>query len=182
MARRRREKSDGTQDHALLPIMNIMLLLVPALLLAMEVARMAAIAVVPPRVGPGAVGEDPTTPDAPLRVFVAEDGFVVAVGEADGERIPLTQPVTTPGELDGYDFAALEARARRVKDVHPTGALHVDAEGSIPLQTLVATLDALRGSECRASAIGPGETPGPECLYLDVTIAPGTRISVSGGS
>ncbi len=182
MARRRRDKSEGTQEHSLLPIMNIMLLLVPALLLAMEVARMAAIAVVPPRVGPGVTGDDPTPLDAPLRVFVAEDGFVVAVGEAPGERIPLAQPVTTPGELAGYDFAALEARARRVRDVHPTGGLHVDAEGSIPLQTLVATLDALRGSECQPSAIGPGEAPGPECLYLDVTIAPGTRISVASGS
>jgi len=176
MARGRREKASGTQEHSLLPIMNIMLLLVPALLLAMEVARMAAINVVPPRVGPAVAG--PTTPpDVPLRVFVAEDGFVVAVGEGPSERIGLAQPSSTAGDPASYDFAALEERARRIKGVYPEGRLQVDAENSIPLSTLVATLDALRGSECRPGRLEPGEAPGPECLYLDATIAPGTRIA-----
>ena len=177
MARRRREKASGSQDHALLPIMNIMLLLVPALLLAMEVARMAAIAVVPPRVGPATTGTPPQAPDMPMRVFVAEDGFVVAVGEGPSERIGLAQPSAVAGDPTSYDFAALESRARRIKTVHPEGGLQVDAESSIPLSTLVATLDALRVSECRPGRLGPGESPGPECLYLDPTIAPGTRVA-----
>jgi biopolymer transport protein ExbD len=176
MARRRREKASGTQEHSLLPIMNIMLLLVPALLLAMEVARMAAIDVVPPRVGPATTGIAPP-PDMPLRVFVAEDGFVVAIGEGPSERIGLARQGTVAGDPTSYDFAALEERARRVKGVYPDGRLQVDAEGSIPLATLVATLDALRGTECRPGRLGPDETPGPECLYLDVTIAPGTRMA-----
>ena len=178
MARKRREAS-SSMDSALLPIMNIMLLMIPALLLAMEVARLAAIAVVPPRVGPGVESDTTTPPEAPLRVFVAEDGFVVAVGEAPGERIPLANPTAAPGQPEGYDFAALEARARRIKDVHPTGHLQLDAEGSIPLQTLVATMDSLRGSDCRLSELRADEAPGPECLYTDVTVAPGTRIAAA---
>jgi biopolymer transport protein ExbD len=176
MARRRRDKASGTQDHSLLPIMNIMLLLVPALLLAMEVARMGAIYVAPPRVGPGIAGTPPP-PDMPMRVFVAEDGFLVAIGDGPSERIGLAKQGTAAGDPTSYDFAALEQRARRVKGVHPEGRLQLDAEGSIPLATMVATLDALRGSDCQPGRLAPGEAPGPECLYLDATIAPGTRIA-----
>ena len=180
MFRRRRDPSaEKASETQLLPVMNIMLLLIPALLLAMEVARMSAIAVVPPRVGPAESGEPPGKPEVPLRVFVAEDGFVLAVGEAPAERIPLADATAPAGQPESYDFAALEARARTIKGAHPSGGLQIDAEGSIPLQTLVATLDALRGSSCKLGRLGAGETPGPECVYTDVIVAPGTRLSAS---
>jgi biopolymer transport protein ExbD len=177
--RRRKDPVEKAGETQLLPVMNIMLLMIPALLLAMEVARLSAIAVVPPRVGPAEKGEPPTTPDMPLRVFVAEDGFMLAVGEAPAELIPLADATAPAGQPASYDFAALEARARTIKGAHPTGGLHLDAEGSIPLQTVVATLDALRGSSCRLARLAPGEAPGPECVYTDVTVAPGTRLSAS---
>ena len=41
-------RDEGSTETQLLPVMNIMLLLIPALLLAMEVARMGAIEVRPP--------------------------------------------------------------------------------------------------------------------------------------
>lgn len=177
MFRRRRAKpSETTEETQLLPVMNIMLLMIPALLLAMEVARMSAIAVTPPRFAPAETGAPPSKPEAPLRVFVAEDGFVLAVGEGPSERIPLADATAAAGQPGGYDFATLETRARRIKDAHPSGMLQVDAEGSIPLQTIVATLDALRGTDCRLGGLGAGEVPGPECVYTEVIVAPGTRL------
>jgi hypothetical protein len=76
----------------LLPVMNIMFLLIPALLLAMEFASMASINVSPPRFTTDKT-ED-TKPDDPpkvkplnLKVFVMEDGYrVSADGQQEGRR------------------------------------------------------------------------------------------------
>jgi len=51
--------------------------------------------------------------------------------------------------------------------------VRVDAEGSVPMSALVATLDALRGSECRLGQVGAGETPPDECLFWNVVVDPG---------
>ena len=50
MARRRKKNAEeGEVEANLIPVMNVMFLLIPALLLAMEVARFAAINVSPPK-------------------------------------------------------------------------------------------------------------------------------------
>jgi biopolymer transport protein ExbD len=45
MARKKKADDDENTDPNVLPVMNIMFLMIPALLLAMEIAKMAAVAV-----------------------------------------------------------------------------------------------------------------------------------------
>ena len=49
MAKKKSDMDDGEVEANLLPVMNVMFLLIPALLLAMEVARFAAVTVTPPK-------------------------------------------------------------------------------------------------------------------------------------
>jgi hypothetical protein len=65
-----------------------------------------------------------------------------------------------------YDYARLEATAQTYKDLyrHET-VVRLSAENHIPLQVVVSTLDALRGSDCKLSEVPPGETPPGDCLF-----------------
>ena len=59
MARKKRSEGEIEVEEAnVLPVMNIMFLLIPALLLAMEVASMAAIVVSPPKFAAAPPKED----------------------------------------------------------------------------------------------------------------------------
>ncbi len=168
---RRREEHATTNETSLLPVMNIMLLMIPALLLAMEVARMGAIPVRPPSFADGGPVQSPTDPlPLELRVFIGEDGF--EVGSTAGE------PPERIGFAAGaaHDYAALEAAARRR---HLSGVyvpvVRVDADGSISMSTLVSTLDALRGSECHLAGVAAGEDAPPQCLFWSAIVEPGVR-------
>jgi biopolymer transport protein ExbD len=172
----RRNRDEETEAN-LLPVMNIMLLLIPALLLAMEVARMGAIDVSPPRFdNSGPASEEPHVRAQQLRVFVAEDGFVLTTTDAAGEpkRIALDDDRKDLLDPSRYDYAALEDAAIQMRAADYDPIVHVDAEGSIPMSTLVATLDALRGSRCHLGRLGPGEEPPPECLFWSVIVEPGS--------
>jgi biopolymer transport protein ExbD len=171
---------DEETEANLLPVMNIMLLLIPALLLAMEVARMGAITVAPPKLTQGGAEDTAPPPKTQrLRVFVAEDGFVLTTTDKAGEpkRIALTDDRKDLLDPSRYDYAALETEAARLRGPASTIAfdpiVHVDAEGSVPMSALVATLDALRGSECRLGQVGAGENPPDECLFWNVIVDPG---------
>ena len=150
-----KKKGEGKVVEAnLLPVMNIMFLLIPALLMAMEFASMAAIPVSPPQ--HAARSEDPTIPpEMEVRVTVASDGIKVATssqtlsGISDArERPPVTVARTGEGDA-GYDFEALTALAASLKETSPeTSKVIVSAEGDVHLQTLIYTMDALRGPSC----------------------------------
>jgi biopolymer transport protein ExbD len=174
MAKAKTEEEETEAN--LLPVMNIMLLLIPALLLAMEVARMGAIAVAPPTFTKGGAEDTAPPPKTQqLRVFVAEDGFVLTTTDAAGEpkRIALTDDRKDLLDPSRYDYAALEAEAVRLRALQFEPLVRVDAEGSIPMSALVATLDALRGSECRLGQVAAGENPPDECLFWNVVVDPG---------
>ncbi len=172
-----KKTTDEPETEAnLLPIMNIMLLLIPALLLAMEVARMGAISISPPMHAKGGETEKPPRkPAQQLRVFVAEDGFVLSGTDNAGEplRIALTDDRKDLLDPSRYDYAALEQHAVRLRAAQYEPIVRVDAEGSIPMSALVATLDALRGTGCRMAGLAAGEQPPPECLFWSVVMEPG---------
>lgn len=173
----------------LLPVMNIMLLLIPALLLAMEVARMAAIAVSPPKFAATADQKQDEKKDKPLnlKVFIMEDGYRVSAsgqqagadaGKAADSNAPtlkLAKPGTPLDDFDRYDYAGLGAEARKYKDLFPhETVVTISAENSIPMQALIQTMDALRGVDCKLiGAVNAGEEVPPECMFWQAIVEAG---------
>ena len=106
----------------LLPVMNIMFLLIPALLLAMEFASMASINVSPPKFSstPSEPKPEEEKKEKPLnlKVFVMEDGYRVSAdgqqegaeaGKATDSKAP-TIPLAKPGApLNDYDARCARA-------------------------------------------------------------------------
>lgn len=173
----------------LLPVMNIMLLLIPALLLAMEVARMAAIAVSPPKFAATADQKQEENKDKPLnlKVFIMEDGYRVSASgqqagadagkaaDSNSPTIALAKPGTGLEDFERYDYALLGAEARKYKDLFPhETVVTISAENSIPMQALIQTMDALRGFDCRLiGAVNAGEEVPPECMFWQAIVEAG---------
>jgi biopolymer transport protein ExbD len=173
----------------LLPVMNIMLLLIPALLLAMEIARMAAISVSPPKFAATAEAKQEEKKEKPLnlKVFIMEDGYRVSASgqqagaeagkEADSTSptIPLAKPGTPLEDFDRFDYTTLGAEAKKYKDLFPhETVVTISAENSIPMQALIMTMDALRGADCKLiGAMRDGEEVPPECLFWQAVVEAG---------
>ncbi|MFO7561210.1 MAG: biopolymer transporter ExbD [Enhygromyxa sp.] len=191
MSRRQpREQRDesSTGDANVLPVMNIMFLLIPALLLAMETASMAGVAISPPhsRSEPSEPSEPPQERPLELAVSIASDGFRVAHAAVQVEAeagagidsaspsIPLARPEAPLGDYDRYNYAALEQLAHDFKRKHPhETVVGVSAENDIPAQVLINTLDALRGSDCKLGQVG-AEQPSPDdCLFFRPVVTAG---------
>jgi biopolymer transport protein ExbD len=181
MAKAKRKLDEGEVETNLIPIMNVMFLLIPALLLAMEVARFASIHVSPPLVHDHVSG--PTTKDPEslkLSVVIAGDGYRVVASHqqlgTDAGRsldstkptIPLARPSADVTDFERYDYAQLEAEAQRLKQLFPhETVVKVTADGDIPFQVLTRTIDALRGGDCRLSqAMTNNEEVPAECLFF----------------
>jgi biopolymer transport protein ExbD len=175
MPRRPREQDESSvEDTNVLPVMNIMFLLIPALLLAMETASMAGVAISPPSFC--VCNGDPAEPqDKPLElaVRIGSDGFRVAHAAVQlqdeagvmpsAPSIPLARPDAPIVDYGRYDYVRLEELAHEFKARHPhETVVRVSAENDIPAQVLINTLDALRGSDCKLS-----HDPIPsECLFF----------------
>lgn len=174
-----RRHDDDDQETNLLPVMNIMLLIIPALLLAMEIARMGAIEVRPPLHANAGSEDAPPVPARPeLSVFIGEDGYELAPtrGAAVVHRIALADPSRGLGDPGRYDLAGLEAEAARLTALGAYDPqVRLDADGTVPLQTVIATLDALRGSQCHLGRIEAGEAVGDSCYFYSVVVEPGSR-------
>lgn len=189
MRRRRPSEQEHVVEEAnVLPVMNIMFLLIPALLLAMETASMAGIAISPPKLCGGCQdSSEPTTEQEPLEltVTILADGHRVTAGGqqhgADAGRaqdsrsptIPLARPDAAAADYDRYDYAALEDLARDYKRKHPKETVvRVSAENDIPAQVLINTLDALRGSDCKLRQ-AQSEDGVSECLFFRPIVSAG---------
>lgn len=180
---RKRAKFEEQEVVAdLLPVMNVMFLLVPLLLQAMEYASMASVNVSPPRFSAARAEDKPD--DAPkdkpldLKVIVLEDGFrISADGQQDGAEagkasdsgaptIPLARPGTPLDDYARYDYAALEQRAKSYKELFPNETtVTVSAESNVPMQALIHTMDALAGRECKLARALKGEAIPANCYF-----------------
>jgi biopolymer transport protein ExbD len=190
MARVRKNNEIHVEEANVLPVMNIMFLLIPALLLAMEVASMAAIAVSPPKfaAAPSDKKEEEKKEEKPLKfkVFILADGFRVSTAaqqegaeagqaqDSSGPSIPLAKPSAPADDYERYDYAALEAKAKELKDKakHET-VVTISAENDIPMQVLISTMDAVRGSECKLLVLKEDEPMPEECLFFQPIVEAG---------
>ena len=187
MARSKNADYDKVEDPNLLPVMNIMFLMIPALLLSMEVASMAAIPVSPPSTGALAEKkeEKPKEDEKPLnlKVFITSEGFRVAASNqqegadagqgADSKRptIPLSNGSASV-VWERYDYTALEAKAREYKAAYPNEVtVTFSAENDVPLQAIVSAMDAMRGHSCRAGYVSE-ELP-PDCYFIHAFLEAG---------
>lgn len=189
MARRKKKLDEAEVEANLLPVLNVMFLMIPALLLAMEVARFAAVHVTPPKFAAQAdekKEKDPTEKPLNLKVFIMEDGYrVSAQGQQQGAdagksadsnkpTIPLKKPGTTLEDFERYDYAALEAEAAKYKKLFPhETVVTVSAENSIPMQILINTMDAMRGTNCKLLKAYSGEEVPPECYFWQSIVEAG---------
>lgn len=165
MTKPRPEQEEPVQAD-LLPVMNVMFLLIPALLLAMEFASMASINVHPASVAsnPSADPVVPAKPALEFRVMIGSDGFEAGPERGQSSRIPLAGGT--------HDFAALAAYARDLKAAYPDeSTVTISAEGDISMDLLVRTLDVLRGDTCKLAGYARGERPDPDCLFWSPVIA-----------
>jgi biopolymer transport protein ExbD len=171
------KREEEAAEPNVLPVMNIMFLMIPALLLAMEIAKMAAITVSPPQRAVSAEQkpiEDPPEKPLDFKVLIQDDGFRISTaGEPDPTGpIPLAKPNAPMTDYERYDYAALEAKAREIKQgaKHET-VVEFSAENHIPLQVLTSAMDAVRGSDCKALTVKDGEPLPEECLFIQPIIA-----------
>lgn len=189
MAKKKSSMQEGEVEANLLPVMNVMFLLIPALLLAMEVARFAAVVVTPPKFAAQAdQKQEEKKEEKPLnlKVFIMEDGFrVSAQGQQQGAEagksadsnkptIPLAKAGAPLDDFERYDYAALEAEAAKYKSLfaHET-LVTISAENSIPMQVLIHTMDAMRGKDCRLLKALQGEEIPPECYFWQAVVEAG---------
>ena len=203
MARKKKDEEIPVEEANVLPVMNIMFLLIPALLLAMEVASMAAIVVSPPKFAAAPPKEEQKKEEEKekplkLKVFIMDEGFrLQASGQQDGAEagkevdsskptIPNRQPTEecmAGHEADKeawreyckYDFPKLEAKAKEYKSrAKKEQVVTISAINPVPMQVLVQTMDAMRGSECKLlKAMKAGEEIPPECYFWQPIIEAG---------
>src|SRR5262249_55028259 len=110
--------------------------------------------------------EEGEKPKLLLTVLISKKGFyVAATGGVLGQQQqanPAEAPPSIPKHEDGsYDFTALTESMVNVKKEFPSESkVIVGAEGDIPYEVLVQTMDAVR------------ETPGRDrkLLFTDVTL------------
>lgn len=110
---------------------------------------------------PPRYAQSPGTPvDAEVIVMVRHDGITImatsAATDPDSVEARTASPskVARTGDGDGdYDFVALTDLAREIKATFPwKSKVVIDAERGVHLQTLIHTMDALRGPECRMAS------------------------------
>jgi biopolymer transport protein ExbD len=191
MGRKKAPPQEEVEDPNVLPVMNIMFLMIPALLLAMEIAKMAAVAVSPPKfaAAPSDQKEEEKPEEKPLKfkVFILADGFRVSTAEqqegaeagkaqdsAGGPSIPLAKPGAPMDDYERYDYIALEAKAKELKGKakHET-VVTLSAENDIPMQVLISTMDAVRGTDCKLLMLKEDEPMPEECLFFQPVVEAG---------
>lgn len=185
MARRRRKMDEGEVEANLIPVMNVMFLLIPALLMAMEVAHFTAIAVSPPKYAVSDAEQDPQEEEEekeePLnfKVFITSEGFGLQSGpimEPETSVIALAKAgADVRTDFSAFDYAELEAKARELKRQFPgEKVVTVSAIDDIPMQTLVFTMDALRGSNCKLIQQS-GSQVDPDCMFWNTVVDAGAN-------
>ncbi len=144
----------------MLGILSVLLLLIPSLLLLGQLTRYAQININTPLFSAGGSPNDGVIRcgrELTMHIAVGHDGFFVREGSNQWRR------VGSPS--GGHDHDALTAVLREHKRSWPGQSIaYVTAQDEVPLEMLVATLDTVRGRDCRLTEVWQGQGPPPECL------------------
>ena len=146
---RKKPRNPSETPFNLLPVMNVMFLLIPAMLLSMETIDARAINVEPPKFcacnNPDDVDPPPLQEPLALKIRVLEDGYDLSYRGAE----PSTGAPDLPRVEGKLDTAGLKSIAVELKDAYPHEVVvDVTAEATVPYGEVVETLDTLRGEEC----------------------------------
>ncbi|MEM7160780.1 MAG: biopolymer transporter ExbD [Myxococcota bacterium] len=173
MFKRRKRDEDAEVETNLIPVLSCLFLLIPALLLAMEVAPFTAVRVEPPKFCDGhTTANTPEHEPLRLRVHVRTDGFTTRYGSTIKSEREVDIPLSSDG---AHDFAALEATASELKERFPEDTIvTISAENSVEYRTLVQSMDALRGRECSLKSAIYGEHAPDGCYFWSVVVQSGT--------
>lgn len=174
MFKKNRKRDEEPEVEAnMIPVLSTMFLLIPALLLAMEIAPFTSVRVEPPKFSD--MSDQTTTKTAEklrLRVHVRQDGFTARYGSSPESEQSVDIPLATDGT---HDYATLEQRAADLKALFPDDAqVNVSAENGIDYGTLVQSMDALRGHECSLKGALYGEREPSSCYFWSVVVQSGT--------
>ena len=155
----------------IVPYLDILMNLIIFMLLSMTgLAAFGILNVNAPNYGGPSAGvnqENPDTPKLLLSVLISKKGFFVAgtgaVLSGQGSAAPGEGSPTIPRKSDGsYDFGTLTTQMVEIKKGFPNETkVIIGAEGDIPYETLIQTMDSIR------------ETAGSnhKLLFSDVTLA-----------
>jgi biopolymer transport protein TolR len=153
----------------IVPYLDILMNLIMFMLLSITgLSAFGILNVNAPNYGPAAqVTDEGDKPKLLLSVLISKKGFYVAatggvLGQQQGPSNPAEAPPSIPKTAVGeYDYTALTQSMVNVKKDFPSESkVIVGAEGDIPYEVLVQTMDAIR------------ETPGKDrkLLFTDVTL------------
>lgn len=156
MARKPSERRHGEEadnELNLIPIMNLVLMLIPAILITAAFVEITVINVSAPQIGGGAPQEPQEKPDKPplnLTIVLTDQGFTIAgsggvLGQEQADPNAQKGP-TIPKTGDGtYDWAGLTKKLVEIKDAFPEETkVIINAEPDIKYEFLVGTMDAAR--------------------------------------
>lgn len=180
MLHKKRDDEEAPEANVL-PVMNVMFLMIPALLLAMEVAKLAAVTVSSPHAA--AMPSTQKPPETPaekrldFKVFILEDGFRISTADQPagaGPSIPLAKPGAPMTDYERYDYVALEAKAKEIKQkaAHET-IVTLSAENHVSMQVLTSAMDAVRGSDCKLLMLEADAPMPEECLFVQPIVQAG---------
>lgn len=140
------------EEVNLVPIMNLVTILIPFLLMAIQFVSLAVIDSTLPAIGPPST-EQLDDEDKPLNlsVIISDEGYTVAGAEAvlkgDGDAEGPTIPCTEAGcpSADSYDTEELRRMLNLVKDEYPNDEnVILVPEARVQYEVLVVTMDASR--------------------------------------
>jgi len=156
MAKKRRDTEEMPELN-LKPAMNMILILIPLLLLAMESVKISVINVATPKIGPSPnTPKQENTPDeVPLKLTLAltDRGITVfakgqTIENANDHLAPTFPKIDGEGEDAGkkvYDWVGLSKKLADLKEKYSTERnVTISAEPNIKYKTIIKAMDVSR--------------------------------------
>lgn len=149
---KKKKRIPPAEEVNLVPIMNLVTILIPFLLMAIQFVSLAVIDSTLPAIGPPQEQEeDPDQKPLNLSIIVTDEGYTVggadAVLKPEGENAGPTVPCKESGcpSPESYDVDELRRLLNLVKDEYPNDEnVILVPESNVHYGVLVVTMDATR--------------------------------------